>query len=82
MVKIVIYSTATCGYCAAAERLLAAKGLSFERIDVTGDEKTRRWLREKTGRTSVPQIFFDDKAIGGYTDLAALDDQGALDKLG
>ena len=77
--QVKIYMTSWCGYCTAALRLLRSKGVQFEEIDVDGDAKTRRWLVEATGRTTVPQIFIDGEPIGGYTDLRALDERGVLD---
>lgn len=77
-----MYTRRWCGYCSAAERLLDAKGVPYENIDVTGDQETRRWLVEATGgRTTVPQIFIDGKSIGGFDDMKALDRAGELDKL-
>lgn len=77
--QVKIYTTNWCGYCSSALRLLKAKGVAFEQIDVDGDAKMRRWLVENTRRTTVPQIFIDGEAIGGFTDLRALDDRGVLD---
>jgi len=79
MVKI--YTRAWCGYCTAALRLLRRKGISFDEIDTTNRPELRRWLVQATGRTTVPQIFINDRPIGGYTDLAALDERGVLDAL-
>jgi glutaredoxin 3 len=76
-----IYTRAGCGYCTAALRLLREKGILFEHVDATGDPDTRRWLVEATGRSTVPQIFIDGRPIGGYTELAALDRRGDLDRL-
>ncbi|HVK76657.1 MAG TPA: glutaredoxin 3 [Kofleriaceae bacterium] len=81
MARIAIYTTSYCGYCWSALRLLEKKGLAFDKHDVTGDAATRRWLIEATGRRTVPQVFIDGRAIGGYTDLAALDRSGELDRL-
>ena len=69
------------GYCSAALRLLRAKGIAFEQIDVDGDAKMRRWLIEQTGRTTVPQIFIDGQPIGGFTDLRELEQHGTLDAM-
>jgi glutaredoxin 3 len=81
MSKITVYATTYCWYCRAAEALLKKKGIAFERIDVTGDRETRRWLVQATGgRRTVPQIFIDGDAIGGYDELAALDRTGELDR--
>jgi glutaredoxin 3 len=76
-----IYTRQWCGYCTAAERLLRGKGVAFENIDCTGDRAKREWLVEVTGRSTVPQIFIDGKAIGGYDDMKALDRSGELDRL-
>ncbi len=78
---VTIYTRQWCGYCTAAERLLETKGVAFENIDCTGDRAKRQWLVEVTGRTTVPQIFIGDRAIGGYDDLRALERSGELDKL-
>lgn len=78
MADVTVYTTRICPYCVAAKRLLAARGVSFEEIDVTGDHAKRAWLLEATGRRTVPQIFIRGEAIGGYDDLAALDRSGRL----
>ena len=76
------YSSAYCGYCGAAKRLLSEKGVPFTEIDVTHDAALRAWMVEDSGgRRTVPQIFIDREPIGGYTDLAELDRSGRLDAL-
>jgi glutaredoxin 3 len=79
--EVKIYTREWCGYCTAALRLLRSKGIEFEQIDVQGDAKTRRWLVEVSGRTTVPQIFIDGEPIGGFTDLRALDEKGVLNRM-
>jgi glutaredoxin 3 len=79
--RVKLYTRRWCGYCSAAERLLAQKGIAFEQIDTTGDPALRKWLLGATGRATVPQIFVDDAPIGGYDDLRALDRSGRLDAL-
>ena len=76
-----MYTRKWCGYCTAAENLLDSKGVDYEKIDCTGDNKTRAWLLEVTGRSTVPQIFIDGKSVGGYDDIRALDRKGELDRL-
>ena len=36
-------------------------------------------MQRISGRTSVPQIFFGSRHIGGFDDMAALEDAGELD---
>jgi glutaredoxin 3 len=78
MSDVRIYTTRVCSYCIAAKRLLGARGVAYEEIDVTNDEGKRAWLVEKTGRRTVPQIFVGGEAIGGYQELASLDRSGQL----
>ena len=82
MARIDIYTTPTCPYCVAAKRLLTRKGAAFEEINVAGDPDGRRAMSARAGgRTTVPQIFIDDRHIGGCDDLHALDSEGGLDQL-
>lgn len=82
MADIRIYTTTYCGYCSAAKRYLRdVKQLPFTEVDVTHDAAARRWLVQATGQTTVPQIFVGERAIGGYTDLRALDAAGGFDQL-
>lgn len=78
MADVTLYTTRVCPYCIAAKRLLNARSVPFEEVDVTGDDAKRAWLVEVTGRRTVPQIFIRGEAIGGYDDLAALDQSGRL----
>lgn len=78
MPRVKIYTTTYCGYCVRAKKLLETKKIPFEEINVTEDSKTRDWLVKTTGLKTVPQIFIDDKPIGGYDQLAKLDAEGKL----
>jgi glutaredoxin 3 len=81
MPLIRVYKTQTCPYCVAAMAFLDQRGIPYEAIDCSTDPKTRQWLVEATGRTTVPQIFVGDTAIGGYTDLRALDASGEFQRM-
>jgi glutaredoxin 3 len=81
MAKIEIYTTPFCGYCARAKGLLDKKGAAYEEMDVMMDEKKRSEMRERTKRTTVPQIFINGQHIGGSDELAALEQAGKLDPL-
>ncbi|MFV9875245.1 MAG: glutaredoxin 3 [Rickettsiales endosymbiont of Dermacentor nuttalli] len=80
--NIVIYTIKTCPYCIKAKELLKSKGESFEEIDVSNNEELRQSMMEKSqGRRSVPQIFINNKHIGGCDDLYELEVQNKLDEL-
>jgi len=82
MANILMYTSAVCPYCMNAERLLASKGVTeINKIRVDLQPEKRNEMIEKTGRRTVPQIFIDDRHIGGFDDLRALDLAGGLDPL-
>jgi len=80
--RVTMYTTAYCGYCRRAERLLAAKGITdINEIRVDQDPELRFAMMQKTGRRTVPQIYIGDLHVGGYDDLVVLDRAGKLDTL-
>lgn len=79
--EVVVYTTDWCPYCRAAEALLQRKQVDYQRIDVSGDRETRRWLLEATGQRTVPQIFINGVSVGGFDDINALDRAGQLDPM-
>ena len=81
MARIEIYTTPWCGYCARAKALLEKKGAAFEETDVMEDAVKRTEMRERSRRTTVPQIFINGQHIGGSDELAALEQAGKLDAL-
>lgn len=78
---ITLYTTRFCPYCSAAKQLLNSKQLSFEEIPVDGDPDLRAQMSQRAGQRTVPQIWIGETHVGGYTDLAALERSGGLDKL-
>lgn len=82
MPKIEIYSKDYCPSCVQAKMLLTKKGVDFVEYDITHDpEKQMEMMERAAGRRTVPQIFINDKGVGGCDDLYALDRAGTLDPL-
>ena len=81
MATVRMYSTGVCPYCVLAEKLLVSKGVAVEKIRVDLDTEKRGEMMQLTGRRTVPQIFVGETHVGGYDDLAALDQAGKLDEL-
>lgn len=79
--RVVVYSTDYCPYCDRAKALLKKKGVAYEEIRVEDRPDLRSWLVEATRQRTVPQVFVNGKALGGFTDIAALDQRGQLDPL-
>ena len=78
---VVMYTTSWCPYCERARKLLNAKHVPFSEIDIESAAEKRAEMRNRSGRTSVPQIFIGDHHVGGSDDLLALEDAGKLDSL-
>ena len=82
MKKVVIYTGPICNYCSAAKHLLSKKKIRYEEIDIGNDVKKRdEMLKKSNGAKTVPQIFIEEKHIGGYVELKALENKGELDTL-
>ncbi|MFN3945417.1 MAG: glutaredoxin 3 [Allosphingosinicella sp.] len=82
MARVEIYTKFLCPYCSRAKKLLETKGASYEEYDISmGGPKRQEMIQRANGRTTVPQIFIDDRHVGGSDDLAALDRDGKLDPL-
>ena len=64
-----------------AKRLLAAKGQRWQEVDVEEQPERRREMIERSGRTTVPQIWIGERHIGGFDELRALERSGELDRL-
>lgn len=78
---VVLYTTPWCGFCRAALALLRSREIEHVEIDVRGNHAARGWLSAVTRQSTVPQVFVRGRSIGGYTELAALDRSGELDRL-
>ena len=79
MKNITVYSGPMCNFCDAAKRLLARNKLDYNEIDISTKEGLRDEMTKRAnGRTTIPQIFFDDYHVGGYQELRELEKTGKL----
>lgn len=78
--RVEIYATRFCGYCSRARQLLESKGVPFHEIPVDREPARRDEMVKRSGRRTVPQIFINDRHVGGYDDLYALERNGQLDE--
>lgn len=82
MARVEIYTSPFCGYCHRAKRLLEAKGVAFEEIDVFATPGARDQMVERAhGHHTVPQIFINGVHVGGCDELHELDHHGKLNPL-
>ena len=82
MARVEIYTKFFCPYCTRAKRLLEVRGAAYEEYDITmGGPKRAEMIQRANGRTTVPQIFIDDRHVGGSDELHELDRDGRLEPL-
>jgi glutaredoxin 3 len=81
MAQVVIYTTPYCSYCRAAKALLSSKNIAFEEIDVSDDPDRRAEMERLSKRRTVPQVFINGIAVGGFDNLRRLELTGNLDRL-
>ncbi|MDF3414951.1 glutaredoxin 3 [Sulfitobacter sp. M57] len=82
MKPVELYTSPLCGFCHAAKRLLASKGVDFAEVDVLANpERKAEMVQRANGGRTVPQIFIGDIHVGGSDDLHALERAGKLDAL-
>ena len=81
MATVKIYSADWCPFCIRAKKLLDEKNIPYEDFNVDETPGMREELVKKTNYKMVPQIFINDEFIGGFDELAALNEKGELDSL-
>lgn len=80
--KVEIYTWSTCPFCIRALNLLDRKKVDYIEYCIDGDNNAREEMTQKAnGRSSLPQIFINDRHIGGCDDIYELEFQGKLDAL-
>ncbi len=82
MKNITIYSGPLCNYCDAAKRLLTRNNAPYNEIDISKvDGAMDEMIKKANGKRTIPQIFFDDHHVGGYTELRVLEKENKLQEL-
>lgn len=61
--------------------LLSSKNIAFEEIDVSNEPDKRVQMERLSKRRTVPQIFVNGIAVGGFNTLRQLEWTGDLDRL-
>ena len=68
--KVELYTKDQCIWCDRAKGILNAHSIDFVEFDLSNNEERLKFY-ENIGNNvkTVPQVFIDDKRIGGYQDL-------------
>lgn len=67
--RIIVFSIIGCPHCMRAKQTLQEKGLPYTDINVENYPQVREYLRQRTKKTTVPQIFFNNIHVGGNSEL-------------
>ena len=79
MKSVIIYTGPLCNYCDAAKRLLARNNVIYKEIDIsTVDGAMDEMIKKANGKRTIPQIYFDNKNIGGYDETRDLEKDNKL----
>ena len=80
--KVEIYTWKFCPFCIRAKALLNEKGVNFTEYSIDGDNDARTKMSERAGGLrTVPQIFINDKSIGGCDELYELERINKLNEI-
>ena len=79
MKNVTIYTGPLCNFCNAAKKLLTRNNVEYNEINIaTEDGAMDEMIKKANGKRTIPQIFFDEKHIGGYDDVRALEKENKL----
>ena len=82
MKLVKIYTGSLCNFCDAAKKLLTRNNVEYKEIDISiVDGAMDEMITKANGKRTIPQIFFDDKHIGGYDEVRALEKDDKLQDL-
>ncbi|KAG7255618.1 hypothetical protein CRUP_031774 [Coryphaenoides rupestris] len=76
--RVTIYSIQGCPHCVQAKATLGGLGVPVRNVDLGKHPELRTVVKELMGRSTVPQIFFNQVHVGGNDDLQKLDIDGQL----
>ena len=74
-----IYTSMKCAFCQRAKALLDEAKVAYVEHLVDDDSDQRQWVEEHSGgRKVLPQIFVDDRHLGGFFELKRSFQEGTL----
>ena len=80
--KVLIYTSPLCSACDSAKRLFARNNIQYKEINIANVEGAMDEMIKKTNaKRTVPQIFINDKHIGGFADVRVLEKENKLQDL-
>lgn len=81
MHQVKILTSPSCSYCHAAKDLLQREGITYQEVDAAKDREQAQQLLIQSGQRTVPQIFVNEKPIGGFSELSQLISHNEFDAI-
>lgn len=78
--QISFFSRSNCRDCSAVRHFLRERNLRYVEINIDVFPGREKELIERAGSASVPQIFFNEKLVGGLVVLNSLRNSGMLEQ--
>ncbi|XAR53193.1 hypothetical protein NMG60_11021642 [Bertholletia excelsa] len=78
--RISFFSRSNCRDCSAVRSFFRERGLKYAEINIDVYPTREMELVERTGSSSVPQIFLNEKLLGGLVVLNSLRNSGLLEQ--
>ena len=80
--KVLIYTSPLCSACDSAKRLFARNNIQYKEINIGNVEGAMdEMIKKANAKRTVPQIFINDKHIGGFADVRVLEKENKLQDL-
>ena len=70
--RVVVFSITGCAFCKRAKKVLTDENIPFTDINLDKYPDRRQEMQDRSGRRTVPQIFFNSTHVGGCDDLIKL----------
>jgi glutaredoxin len=67
--KAVVWSKDSCPFCVQAKALLKQNNIEVEERNINKDWTREQLLEAVPNARTLPQIFLNDKLVGGFTEL-------------
>jgi glutaredoxin len=66
IMKLTVYSSATCPDCREAKRFLAKHNITYKEIDVASTPGAIEEIVKRTGKQAIPQFVIDGEWVQPY----------------
>ena len=70
-----------CGFSAAVVSILKETGVPFESYNILADQELREGLKEYSSWPTYPQLYVDNKLVGGADIVRDLHSRGELKRI-